>query len=102
MAGIAHSRVDRIEIGPAVSVDWAAIEHALASGTELVMVDRRGRLTGRVSPPLTGPAELHLAQATAVMDETMRRELVRRLVRRGYATSAPSYSASTGDRRMRM
>ncbi|PIE06493.1 MAG: CRISPR-associated endonuclease Cas1 [Rhodobacterales bacterium] len=80
IAGIAHARVDRIEIGPGASADWAAVEWALGSETELVLVDGRGRLTGRVSPPTTGPAELHLAQAAAVMDEGLRCELVRRLV----------------------
>lgn len=80
IAGIAHSRVDRIEIGPGACADWSAVECALSSDTELVLVDGRGRLTGRISPPITGPAELHLAQAAAVMDGPLRCELVRRLV----------------------
>lgn len=80
IAGISHGRVDRIEVGPQVSVAWAAAEHALASETELVLVDGRGGLRGRLAPPLTGPAELHLAQAAAVMDDRFRLALARMLV----------------------
>ena len=80
IAAIAHSRVDRIEIGPGATLGWEVLDHALASDTELVLVDGHGGLRARLSRPQTGPAELHLAQAAGIMDEAMRTALVRGLV----------------------
>jgi len=48
------SRLDRIEIGPGASADWAALELAAAHDVELVRVDHWGRglgfWTGQVDP----------------------------------------------------
>ncbi len=68
LAAIAHGRVDRIEMGPGTGADSEVIEHALATGTELAFVNGHGETLGQLSAPSTAPAELHLAQAKAVLD----------------------------------
>lgn len=80
IAAIAHARVDRIEVGPGTSAQWNALEHALFTDTDLVLVDGHGAVKGRIAPPETGPAELQMAQALAVSDETTRVALTRALV----------------------
>jgi CRISPR-associated protein Cas1 len=80
MVGIAHDRVDRIEIGPAASADPAVYEHCLGTDTELALVNRFGETRGTFQRPLPERGELHLAQAAAVLDPGFGLELARRLV----------------------
>lgn len=68
LAAIAHSRVDRIEVGPGVDVDFAVLDHALATDTDLVIVNGRGEMRGQLVTPGSDQARLQLAQAKAVLD----------------------------------
>jgi len=68
LAAIAHNRVDRIEIGPGIDVDFAVLDHALATDTELVLINGRGETRGRLAAPDGEQASLHLMQARAVLD----------------------------------
>jgi CRISPR-associated protein Cas1 len=80
IAGISHPRVDRIEIGPGATAEFAALDQALCTGTALAIVDDDGATRGMVVPPGHGRAALHLAQARAVLDPGFAVALVMRLV----------------------
>lgn len=79
LAGIAHRRVGRIEIGPGASADFAALDHALATDTDLALVDGAGATRGMVLRPHDGRAALQLAQAKAVLDPALSLALACRL-----------------------
>lgn len=70
-----HVRVDRIEVGPEIAIDVAALDLAAASDTEIVRVDGRGRTLGRWSGPEPARAARHLAQARVIFDADRRGEL---------------------------
>lgn len=70
-----HVRVDRIEVGPEIAIDVAALDLAAASDTEIVRVDGHGRTLGRWSGPEPARAARHLAQARTIFDEDRRRGL---------------------------
>lgn len=81
LAGIAHDRVDRIEVGPRASADYAAIDHALATETALGFVDGYGQTRGRIlHRSETDRAALHMAQARAILDPDLSVALVRLIV----------------------
>lgn len=79
LAGIAHARVDRIEIGPGCTADFVALDHALATGTLVALADGDGITRGLVMSPGDGRAALHLAQARAVLDPALSVALARAL-----------------------
>lgn len=68
MAAIAHGRVDRIEVGPGVTVDPQVIEHALSTETDFAFTTRQGELRGLLARPSVERADLHLAQAAVALD----------------------------------
>ena len=80
LAGIAHARVDRIEIGPGCSADFAALDHAMATDTEVAVVDHDGCARGRLMRRGDDRAALQMAQARAVLDPLMAADLARRLI----------------------
>lgn len=80
LLAIAHSRVDRIEVGPAADVDATVFEHCLGTGTTLALVNRFGELRGSLAAPVTRNGGLHLCQAEMVLSETSCTELARSLV----------------------
>jgi CRISPR-associated protein Cas1 len=80
IAGISHPRVDRIEIGPGATADFAAVDQALCTGTALAIVDDDGATRGMIMPPGHERAALHMAQARAVLDPGLSVALVRLLV----------------------
>ncbi|OIQ35231.1 MAG: CRISPR-associated endonuclease Cas1 [Roseobacter sp. MedPE-SWchi] len=80
LAGIAHRRVDRVELGPGTRADSEAIEHALATDTDLVFVNSQGETLGLLTTSPGDSAELHLAQAAASLDATVSADVARTLV----------------------
>lgn len=79
-AGIAHGRVDRIELGPGTRADWTVIEHALATQTDLAVVNARGETLGLLAAPQVDHGARHLAQARMVLDPDAARAIAARLV----------------------
>lgn len=80
MAAIAHSRVDRIEAGPAIAVGPEILDHCLATDTDFAFIDGYGSLRGMLVKPELGHADLQLAQAEAALDPANRVEIARLLV----------------------
>jgi CRISPR-associated protein Cas1 len=74
-------QVDRIEVGPGVSLDVEALDLAAASDTRLCRVDGRGRTLGQWHGRDGGRTRLHLAQAAAVNDTARRVELAREIAK---------------------
>lgn len=73
-------KVDRIDLGPQVGLDEAALRQALAWRIPVFLLDGHGRQGGMVLPGL-GPAfDLHLAQARTVLDPAGRLALAKALV----------------------
>jgi CRISP-associated protein Cas1 len=63
-------RLDRIEIGPRVTITDAALRRLPAEGLPITLVDGLGRPQARLEPPFgPGRALRHLAQARAVLEE---------------------------------
>ncbi len=75
-----HTRVDRIEIGPAADASGAALRFALDTDTPLAFTDGHGRLVGMLAPRVSPDGALHLAQARLILDPEVRLDLARRLV----------------------
>lgn len=80
LAAIAHHRVDRIEIGPGTGADWQAVDHALATDTDLAIVDGRGETRGLLSRPEVDHGGRQLAQAALVLDPARSTGIARLLV----------------------
>lgn len=80
LAAIHVSRVDRIELGPGVEPQPAALRLALAQAVPVAFVDGRGDLLGQLAPALTPHAGRHLAQARHVLDPAARLSLARLFV----------------------
>ncbi len=80
LLAIAHTRVDRIELGPGAEVETEAIRHALASDTDFAFVNGEGETLGWLSPPSFRRAGLHLAQAKVALDSALAADLARRIV----------------------
>lgn len=78
---VAHSRVDRIEIGPDATADFEAVRHALATETGLAVLAGDGATLGWLTPPdALDRAGLHLSQARVALDPAMAADLARRIV----------------------
>lgn len=73
-------RIDRIEIGPAASVEEDALRLALLSGTLLHHVNGVGETIGVTASPSSDHGGLHLAQARIALDAELRLDLARRIV----------------------
>jgi len=80
LVAIAHTRVDRIEVGPAVKVDAAVYEHCLGTQTDLALVNGYGELRGTVTAPVISHAGLQLKQAKTVLSPILSTQLARSLV----------------------
>lgn len=80
LIAVAHGRVDRIELGPHADTDLDTIRHALATDTDLALIDSRGETLGLLVRPPEDRAGLHLAQARAVLDPALSVTLARALV----------------------
>ena len=80
LLAIAHNRVDRIEVGPAVEVDPAVYDHCLATQTDLALVNGFGELRGVLQAPNVANAALQLKQAAAVLDPAGQTVIARALV----------------------
>ena len=65
----APARVDRIEIGPEVTVEADVLRQALAHGVSVVFVDGRGAPLGHLEHTVRQRGRVHLAQAQAVLDQ---------------------------------
>ena len=74
-------RLDRIEIGPRVSVTDAALRALPRRGLPIAFVDGFGRPLARLEPPMgAGHAARHLAQARASLEDGLRVPMVRAIV----------------------
>ena len=67
-----HARVDRIEVGPEVGIDVAALDLAAHSDTEIIRIDGNGMTLGRFAGPDDSRAGRQLKQAAAVLDPARR------------------------------
>lgn len=80
LAGIAPSRVGRIEIGPGVEVAWEAQRLALHDDIPMAIVGAAGETAALWTPRGMDKAGLHLAQARAAMDTSFAADVTRALV----------------------
>ncbi len=80
LAAIHHRNLDRIEIGPGVTVSTEALRQALANGTDLAFANGHGLTQGWLQRPDFNRAGLHLAQARLILDDAMATDLARRIV----------------------
>ncbi|MGB7433302.1 MAG: CRISPR-associated endonuclease Cas1 [Ahrensia sp.] len=72
--------VDRIELGHTATYDHAAVELALATGTEIAFVNGHGETMGYVTGGVDGRAARQLAQARATLDPTLKLALAKTCV----------------------
>jgi len=68
LLAIAHAQVDRIELDARSELDMDVIRHALATDTDLALVDGAGGTLGLLVRPPEDRGGLHLAQARTVLD----------------------------------
>jgi CRISPR-associated protein Cas1 len=73
-------QVDRIELGPSVSISNRALRQAMDWRVPVAMLNGWGEPIGWVEPLLAARADLHLAQAASVLDPPRRLALARVLV----------------------
>lgn len=72
LAAIHPSQVDRMEIGPRVSVSTDALRNALSFGVEVAFVNGHGETLGSLTGPLPSRSRRHLAQARHILDPGLR------------------------------
>ena len=77
LVAIHPARIDRIEIGPRVTPDLAALRHALAHGIPVAFLDGHGATEGQLAPVIAPRAFRHLAQARHLLDPSLRLALAR-------------------------
>ena len=77
LIAIPHQDLDRIDLGPDVSVTDDALRHALATDTEIAHLDGRGDTLGWSSSSLAPRAGRHMAQAALFLDPERRLALAR-------------------------
>jgi CRISPR-associated protein Cas1 len=80
LAGIAPSRVGRVEVGSGAEVDWDVLCELAERGIPLALTNAGGETRALWAAPGEGRAALHLAQARAVLDPALSVALARRLV----------------------
>lgn len=80
VAAIPHHRIDRIEVGPRVEVDWQVLDHCLSTDTDIVFVNRFGERKGQLTSTNLRSGSLHLQQAALVLDQEARVAFARKLV----------------------
>lgn len=80
IAGIAHSRLDRIEIGAGTSAEFEALDLALATGKEVVFLDGTGAARGWLTGRGDHRAGLQFAQARAMQEGAFAAAYARALV----------------------
>ena len=80
LAAMHHKNVERIEIGPGVTISTEALRQALAADTELAFCGGHGQTEGWLQRPEFDRAALHLAQARLILDDFMAVDLARRIV----------------------
>lgn len=80
VAAVSNLRVDRIEVGPRVSIDQLAITQCVNSDTELVFVDGRGGIKARLIRTDQERSALQMKQAEIVLNPTLRCNLARKFV----------------------
>jgi len=80
VAAVSNLRVDRIEIGPRVSIDQQAIAQCINSDTELVFVDGRGSIKARLIRTDQERSALQMKQAETILNPTLRCNLARKFV----------------------
>jgi CRISPR-associated protein Cas1 len=80
MLALSPGRVDRVEIGPAATIDDDALRSCLSSGITVHFVDGWGRVVGHCLPPTGQDAGLHLAQARQVLEAPSRTAMAQTLV----------------------
>jgi CRISP-associated protein Cas1 len=80
VAAISHLRVGRIEIGPGVKVSQSALEHCLATETEIAFVNGYGEQKGRLVRSERKASALQIKQAEAILNPVSRSLLARKLV----------------------
>ena len=77
---IPRKRIGRIEIGPEVALDQKAVTVAMDADLAISILDGFGQTRGLISGRGRRTAKLQLAQAKAVLDDTVRLEVARRCV----------------------
>ncbi|WP_282610833.1 CRISPR-associated endonuclease Cas1 [Pelagibius sp. Alg239-R121] len=80
LLAIPPARIDRIEMGPDVEIEAAAMRQALAHRITVALVDGRGATLGMIAAPVTDHAALHQAQAQHMLDHGLKLDLARRVV----------------------
>lgn len=80
LIAIHHTRIDRIELGPAVATDLETLKHALACDIPVSFLNGHGETLGYLSCRLSQHAGRHLAQAKHALDPAARLDLARRIV----------------------
>lgn len=80
LAAIHPSQIDRMEIGPKVSVSTEALRNALAFGVDVAFVNGHGETLGSLNGPLPSRSRRHLAQARHVLDPHLRLECAKHFV----------------------
>ncbi len=77
---LAHGRVDRIELGPAVHTTDSVLRHAMATDTDLAFTTGHGETLGQLTRTPGSQASLHLKQAGLILDPIGAADLARRIV----------------------
>lgn len=72
LAAIHPSQVDRMEIGPQVSVSSEALRNALAFGVDVAFVNGHGETLGNLNGPLPSRSRRQLEQARHALDPGLR------------------------------
>lgn len=72
LAAIHPSQIDRMEIGPKVSVSTEALRNALSFGVDVAFVNGHGETLGTLNAPLPSRSRRQLAQARHVLDPHLR------------------------------
>lgn len=80
LAAIHPSQIDRMEIGPKVSISAEALRNALAFGVDVAFVNGHGETLGNLTGPLPSRSRRHLAQARHVLDPLLRMECAKHFV----------------------
>lgn len=80
LIAIPHQRIDRIDLGNAVTISPLALDHAVATATPIAFVDGHGATRATLGPVLSQRAGRHLAQAATALDPDRRLALAKILV----------------------
>ena len=80
LIAIPHQDIDRIDLGPEVSITDEAQRHALATDTPIAFLNGHGETRGWLAADLAPRAKRHMAQAALCLNEEKKVDLARRIV----------------------